>query len=256
MRIVIIGSGGGIGKELTKNLISSEHEICKIGRSKQDGFSFQCDVSNLESIKTCVKEIEKKWKLVDALICCHGVQSPIGLTINTDPIKWSNNIDINLKGTYYAIHSFYSLLSKSLNNSKILCFSGGGSTNVRPNLSAYAVSKTGIVRLVETLATELKDKSIDINAISPGAIFTNMTIEILNSKNDAGTKEFNDAIKLSKDNTDKINKLTELVNFLLSTKSDGISGKLISSLWDNWQDLNTFKEKLKNPDYLTLRRIS
>ena len=47
MNIVITGSSSGIGKLLSKYFIEKNHNVCKISRSKQDGFSFQCDVSDL-----------------------------------------------------------------------------------------------------------------------------------------------------------------------------------------------------------------
>lgn len=248
MNIVITGSSSGIGKLLSKYFIEKNHNVCKISRSKQDGFSFQCDVSDLNSMQKCVDSISKEWSHVDCLICCAGIQDPIGPAMLSDPLKWTNNINVNLIGTYYTIYSFYKLLNKS----KIICFSGGGSTSSRPNFSSYGVAKTGILRLVEILSDEF-NSNIEINAIAPGAIYTNMTKQVLSNSELAGKKEWESANKLSKDNDGKIEKVIELIEFLIST--NGISGKIISAQWD---DLNVIKnniQDIQNTDVYTLRRI-
>lgn len=248
MNIVITGSSSGIGKLLSKYFIEKNHNVCNISRSKQDGFSFQCDVSNLDSIQNCVELISKQWNHVDCLICCAGIQDPIGPAMLSDPLKWKNNIDVNLIGTYYTIHSFYKLL----NRSKIICFSGGGSTSSRPNFSSYGVAKTGILRLVEILSDEF-DSNIEINAIAPGAIYTNMTEQILANGELAGKNEWESANKLSKNNDEKIKKVIELIEFLIST--NGIRGKIISAQWDNLDDIKNNIEDIQNTDIYTLRRI-
>jgi len=138
---------------------------------------------------------------------------------------------------------------------KVICFSGGGSTSPRPNFAAYGVSKTGVVRLVETLAAEWEQLPLDINAVAPGAIFTRMTEEILaRGEKLAGQEEFESAGKLSRDNSGKLGKVLGLVEFLLSAKSDGISGKLISAQWDAWDKLPERKADLCS-DIYTLRRV-
>ena len=138
----------------------------------------------------------------------------------------------------------------------MICFSGGGSTSPRPNFSAYGVAKTGVVRLVEMLASEWQGNPPDINAIAPGAIFTKMTEEVLaRGEKLAGQKEFESAAKMQRDNSAKLEKVLGLVEFLLSEKSDGISGKLISAPWDPWQNLAALREELMKSDIYTLRRI-
>jgi len=74
----------------------------------------------------------------------------------------------NLDGTFNAIRAFYEALRRNPRRAKIVCFSGGGATRPRPNFSAYGVSKTAVVRLVETVADEERDAPLDINAVAPG----------------------------------------------------------------------------------------
>jgi NAD(P)-dependent dehydrogenase (short-subunit alcohol dehydrogenase family) len=256
MRIVLTGSSSGIGKFLADTLAASGHEVCRLARSPQEGFSFQCDVGDWEAVQGCADKISAKWNFVDALICCAGIQEPIGPAMEIDPLAWRKNLAVNLDGTFFAIRAFYPLLKKSSTRAKVICFSGGGSTSPRPNFAAYGVAKTGVVRLVEMLASEWAGNPPDINAIAPGAIFTKMTEEVLAcGEKLAGAKEFESAAKLSRDNDAKLAKVFGLVETLLSAQSDGISGKLISAPWDPWQNLPALREELMKSDIYALRRI-
>jgi NAD(P)-dependent dehydrogenase (short-subunit alcohol dehydrogenase family) len=256
MKIVLTGSSSGIGKFLADTLAARGHEICRLARSPQAGFSFQCDVADWSAVETCAGEISAKWTSLDALICCAGIQEPIGPAMKMNPLAWRKNLAVNLDGTFFAIRAFYPLLKKSSARGKVICFSGGGSTGPRPNFAAYGVAKTGVVRLVEMLASEWQNEMLDINAIAPGAIFTKMTEEVLaRGEQFSGKKEFESAQKMSRDNSEKLQKVIGLVETLLSPASDGISGKLISAPWDPWQKFPEQREELMKSDIYTLRRI-
>jgi NAD(P)-dependent dehydrogenase (short-subunit alcohol dehydrogenase family) len=256
MKIVITGSSSGIGQFLADALAHGGHEVCRLARSPQDGFSFQCDVSDWSADENCAKKVSEKWTSLDALICCAGIQEPIGPAMEIDPLAWRKNLAVNLDGTFFAIRAFYPLLKKSAARAKVICFSGGGSTSPRPNFAAYGVAKTGVVRLVEMLASEWQNEPLDINAIAPGAIFTKMTEEVLaRGKKLAGPKEFASAAKMPRDNNAKLAKVLGLVEMLLAPASDGISGKLISAPWDPWPNLPARREELMTSDIYTLRRI-
>jgi 3-oxoacyl-[acyl-carrier protein] reductase len=138
---------------------------------------------------------------------------------------------------------------------KIVCFSGGGATKARPNFSAYAASKTAVVRLVETLAQEWVDDPVDINVIAPGALSTRMTEEILELGTAAGEAEVTAARKVLFEGDEDFERVGGLVDFLLSPKSDGVTGKLLSAKWDPWHSLHKHKTDLESMDIYTLRRI-
>lgn len=257
MKIVLTGSSSGIGQFLAQALARAGHEVCGLARSQQEGFGFHCDVSDWGAVQSCVEKIAAKWNAVDALICCAGIQEPIGPAMEIDPIAWRKNLAVNLDGTFFPVRALHALLKKSAAHAKVICFSGGGATAARANFAAYGVAKTGVVRLVETLASEWRGERRDINAIAPGAIFTRMTEQVLATGEAlAGADEFSSATKLPRDNCAKLERVRGLVEFLLSPASDGISGRLISAQWDAWQDLPSRKSELMDSDIYTLRRIT
>ena len=145
-------------------------------------------------------------------------------------------------------------LFKKIGRGKIINFSGGGATSSRPNFSAYAVSKTAVVRLTEILAEELSKYNIDVNVVAPGAINTGMLDEIIEADARAG-EEYDKALKRVKEGGDSVEKIVDLCRFLVSSESYGISGKLISAIWDDYRS-EPFLERLRrDPDFCTLRRI-
>jgi len=137
---------------------------------------------------------------------------------------------------------------------KIVNLSGGGATAPLPRLSAYAASKAAVVRLTETLAVE--NPEIAINAIAPGALNTRMLEEVLAAGPErVGAAFYESALKQKKSGGAPLDAGAGLCVFLLSPESDGISGRLISAIWDKWKDLPAHAEELRRGDIYTLRRI-
>ena len=135
--------------------------------------------------------------------------------------------------------------------------SGGGATNPLPRISAYAVSKAAIVRFIETLAEEVRGSGIDVNALAPGALNTRMLGEILEAGPEKVGKDFYErSLKQKEAGGTQLGLGADLALFLASAASDGITGKLISAVWDNWEHWSEHKNELSSSDVYTLRRIA
>jgi NAD(P)-dependent dehydrogenase (short-subunit alcohol dehydrogenase family) len=146
---------------------------------------------------------------------------------------------------------------RSLGSGKIIQLSGGGATAPMPRMSAYAASKAAIVRFVETLAQEVREAKIDVNAVAPGALNTRMLEDVLAAGPDKiGRARYEQAMKQKGEGGASLDRAAALAVFLASRASDGITGKLISAVWDPWADLASFKAELERTDVYTLRRIT
>ncbi len=215
-----------------------------------------CDVADWPQIERAAAEIAATWPEVESLVTCAGWQGELGPAVAADPRKWSATIRANLDATYFAIRAFHALLARAPRRAKIICLSGGGATKARPNFSAYAAAKTGVVRLVETIAAEAGGGPLDINAVAPGAINTRMTAEVIAlGPAVVGQAEYETARKQQAAGGASLDRALELIDFLLSEKSDGITGRLISAPWDPWADLAGHADELATTDIYTLRRI-
>jgi NAD(P)-dependent dehydrogenase (short-subunit alcohol dehydrogenase family) len=135
---------------------------------------------------------------------------------------------------------------------KIILISGGGSAYARPNFTAYAASKTAVVRFGETLAEEVRDHNVQVNILAPGAAYSHMTDEILHAGEErAGRKEIEDAEKVQITGGIHAEKQIALALFLASERSNHISGKLIH-VNDDWKK---FEQENMKPELFTLRRV-
>ena len=237
MNIVITGVSSGIGKYLTEYFLSKNNNVYGLSRKKNTNdhplFTWHfADVTDIESIKIALSRCP--YKTIDVLICGAGDVLPIGNSMQINPADWARNISTNLVGTFNTIHTFFPLFQPSNEKrGKIFCFAGGGGTSSRPMFSAYACSKTGVIRLVEVLDDEWKAAGtpIDITAISPGLIKTQMTENVLTLPvSFSSVKEYQDAQKA---NLENLPILTECLESLISKK--GYSGKSVSSIWDDWK---------------------
>jgi 3-oxoacyl-[acyl-carrier protein] reductase len=113
-----------------------------------------------------------------------------------------------------------------------------------------------VVRFTETLAEETRGDGIDVNAIAPGALNTRLLDQVLAAGSKlAGVAFYQQSIKQRDEGGAPVEKGARLCAFLLSTESDGITGKLISAVWDPWDHLPEHREQLNTSDIYTLRRI-
>jgi NAD(P)-dependent dehydrogenase (short-subunit alcohol dehydrogenase family) len=265
MNIVVTGSSTGIGRALALRLVGRGHSVWGLARSEQASFASgksgiftpsRCDVGNWGEVEASFQQIGAKWTHVDGLVCCAGSHGAVGPATRADPSRWSATVRSNLDGTFNSIRAAYELLRRAPRRSKVVCFAGGGATKARANFSGYGIAKTGIVRLVETIAEEESRVPLDINAVAPGAIATRLTDEIISlGPNVAGQAEFDSAVKQKAGGGASLERALDLVEWLLSMESDGISGKLISAPWDPWQGLGAHADSLRKSDVYTLRRI-
>ena len=126
-----------------------------------------------------------------------------------------------------------------------------------PRISGYAVSKVGIVRFIESLSKELSGYKIDVNSVAPGTINTSMLSEVLNAGPKLiGKNAYKKALFQKKVGGSSMESACNLILFLASEYSNGISGKLISAIWDDWKNWSNHKSILAKSDLFTLRRIT
>ena len=169
--------------------------------------------------------------------------------------EWFRAIEINLLGAVLLSRAVLPHFKKAARG-KIIQLSGGGLRVRCPCLSAYAASKAAVIRFVETLAEETRPHHIDVNAIAPGALNTRMLDEFLAAGPERiGSAFYERSLRQKKDGGAPLGKGADLAVFLGSPSSDGITGKLISAVWDPWEALPDHLDDLNGTDIYTLRRI-
>ena len=269
---LITGGSQGLGKSIARSFLreGASVMICardakaleatarelSVGLQKgQQIFFKSADISDEKEARALIVATLEKFPRLDVLVNNAGIYGPKGNLETTDWAEWVNAIRINLFGAVFLCRELLPHF-KVLGRGKIINLSGGGATAPFPRFSAYATSKAAIVRFTETLAEEIREQHIDVNAIAPGPLNTRFTDEVLEAGPDRVGREFYEKARIQKTQGGApMEKASELCVFLASAASDGITGKLLSALWDPWADLDGHKDELRRTDIYTLRRI-
>ena len=213
------------------------------------------DVSNRDDVERLAAHACGEFPDLQILVNNAGVYGPIGPSEAVDWDSWVRAIEINLFGSVLMCRALLPHF-KRRRYGKIVQLSGGGATNPLPRLTAYAASKAAIVRFAESLALDVRDLGIDVNSIAPGPLNTRMMRELLEAGPEAAGDAFFDRMKrIAEEGGAPLETGAALAVFLASAASDGITGKLLSAVWDPWETFADRRDDLHRTDVYTLRRI-
>ena len=213
------------------------------------------DVSKRADVTRLASAALQAFPHLQILVNNAGVYGPKGRIEEVDWDEWVQAVEINLLGSILMARAFLPHF-RSQRYGKIIQLSGGGATAPLPLISAYAASKAGIVRFMETLAEEVKEDRVDINSIAPGALNTRLLDEVLEAgEQKVGRSFYERARKQKEEGGAPLEKGASLAVFLGSSASDGLTGKLISAVWDPWEHFPEHLDELQKSDMYTLRRI-
>ena len=115
---------------------------------------------------------------------------------------------------------------------------------------AYSASKAGVIALTRCLAAGLAKHNIRVNCVAPGLMDTPLVAPIMNEKR---IRRVQETVPLKRHG--RAEETANTVLFLASPESDGLSGKLISLLWDNWKEIPQHLDKVMSSDIYAMRRI-
>lgn len=254
-QFVLQGANVAICARNAEELYQAEQRLKKIAKDQSKVLAKPTDVSKLGQVESLVAAGLAEFGQIDVLVANAGIYGTKGPIDEIDWHAWSDAIDINLKGTVIQCRAILPHF-KQRKKGKIIILSGGGATKPMPYLSAYAASKAAVVRFAETLALETKDYAIDVNTIAPGALNTRLLDEVLAAGPlKVGKSFYEQSLKQSTEGGTSLERGATLCTFLASKESDGITGKLISAIWDPWEKLPEFLHELQTTDIYTLRRI-
>jgi 3-oxoacyl-[acyl-carrier protein] reductase len=213
------------------------------------------DVAEEDDVARLVDAALGRFPQLDTLVCNAGIYGPIGLLEDGPWEEWEHAVRVNLFGSVLCCRALVPHL-RARGYGKIVQVSGGGATAPMPRFSAYAASKAAVIRFAETLAEELRDAGIDVNAIAPGPLNTRLLDDVLSAGPDHAGAEFHArAVEQRESGGVPLELAARLAVFLASAASDGISGRLISARWDAWEGLMGHRDELAASDVYTLRRI-
>ena len=232
---LITGATRGIGREIALTLAEEGYNIALNYRKANEELEklrkeieekgVKClavcgDVSNFEEVEKFVKEIILEFGRIDVLVNNAGITKDM-LLMRMKKEDFESVVDVNLVGTFNVTKNVISYMMKArsgriVNISSVVGISGNaGQTN-------YSASKAGIIGFTKSLAKEVASRNINVNAVAPGFIETNMT-EVLKEEI---KEEIAKSIPLKR--MGKAKDVANLVKFLVSEDSSYITGQVIN----------------------------
>jgi NAD(P)-dependent dehydrogenase (short-subunit alcohol dehydrogenase family) len=269
---LITGATQGLGLEIARSYLQAgARGVCICGRDRagmeralaelraqadagQLVVGEVADVSSPDDVSRLTARALAELGEITILVSNAGVQGATGSVERADWSDWVRTIEINLLGSVLLARAVVGHM-RERGYGKIVQLSGGGATAPMPGLSAYAASKAAVVRFTETLAVELRDDHVDVNALAPGALNTRMLDEVLQAGPErVGEAHYQRALAQQQSGGVPLARGADLAVFLGSAASDGVTGKLLSAVWDPWAQLPAHRAELDS-DVYTLRRI-
>lgn len=271
--ILVTGGSIGIGNAVARACVEAGADIAICARNRGELERAQAelqaeagpdrrvlarpmDVSRPNEVSELIDWLEKEAFILTGLVNAAGILGPTGTLDEIDVNEWVSAIQVNLIGTMLVCRAVLPVF-RGRRYGKIVNFSGGGATSPRPRFSAYAASKAAVVRLTENLAKEEESSRIFINAVAPGAVNTRMLEQVLDAgAEQVGQPAYENAAKQKRSGGASPERAAGLCVALVSQATDGITGRLISAVWDPWESLAGYKDELNASDIYTLRRIT
>lgn len=190
---------------------------------KKDGgnaFLLQADVAEAADVEKMFAWIAENVKRLDILVNNAGITRD-NLILKMTEEEYNRVIDTNLKGVFYCLKQASRMMLKQ-RYGKIINISSISGIHGNPGQINYSAAKAGVIGMTKTLARELASRSINVNAIAPGYINTDMTV---NLRDEIKAKAI-EAIPLRRFGEGE--DIAEAVVFLASDKASYITGQVLS----------------------------
>ena len=232
---LVTGAGRGIGKAIALELAAkgafvivnyngskeaAEQTVAEIKAAGGDAIAYQCSVSDYEACGAMITALIKEYAHIDILVNNAGITRD-GLLMKMSEEDYDAVINTNLKGCYNTIRhmSRYFLKQRA---GKIINISSVSGILGNAGQANYSASKAGVIGLTKAVARELASRGINVNAVAPGFVETDMT----DALSDSVKENLKSQIPLGKIGHPQ--DIAKAVAFLASPDANYITGQVLS----------------------------
>lgn len=230
---VVTGASRGIGRAVALKLASmnatvivnyagskdkAESVVKEIQEMGKTAEAVQCDVSDFEQCSQLIQQVQEHYGRIDILVNNAGITRD-GLAMAMKEEDFDEVIATNLKGTFNCIR-FASRIMMKQRYGKIINMSSVSGVTGNAGQVNYSAAKAGVIGITKSMARELAGRHINVNAIAPGFIETDMTNELSEKVKEQAVAQ----IPLGR--FGKAEEVAELAAFLAGNQSDYITGQV------------------------------
>lgn len=234
--VIVTGGSKGIGKEIALSFARLNANVIILGRNQKaldhalndlqaihkNNKAFQVDVNDLKNVKNIVAKIIDYYGTVDVLVNNAGINIPKP-AIEVTEEDWDQVIDTNLKSLFFISQAFAKQLIKQKSGGRIINIASQMSFVGYYKRAAYCSSKGGVVQLTKALAVEWAAHKINVNAVAPTFIETELTSKMFEDED--FKKDVESRILLGK--LPKAEDISGAVLYLASNLANFVTGETI-----------------------------
>jgi 3-oxoacyl-[acyl-carrier protein] reductase len=232
---IVTGGSRGIGRSIalklaekganvvvnyTNNASKAQEVVDEVKKMGVEALALKADVSSEDDVKALVKEVSKHFDTIDILVNNAGITRDT-LVIRMKDEDWDKVMDINLKGTYLCTKLIGKKMMKQ-RSGKIVNITSVVGIMGNAGQANYAASKAGVIGFTKSIAKEFAPRGINVNAVAPGFIQTDMTDKLPEE-----VKE-NYAASIPLGRLGSPEDVANIVAFLCSEEADYLTGQVIN----------------------------
>jgi NAD(P)-dependent dehydrogenase (short-subunit alcohol dehydrogenase family) len=234
---IVTGAGSGIGRSVARHLAAEGARVvvadlnrataletsAQIKESSGKAIAIQVDVSSPTQVTTLASQSLERWGQIDILVNSAGVSGGHPF-LEMEVAEWDRVLSVNLKGAFLCSQAVARAMVQAGRGGKIINITSVNSEIAAPGISHYCASKGGLRMLTKVLAIELAPHKINVNAVGPGIIDTNLTVRSMNDPD--RLRYLMEQVPWRR--VGQPEDVAEAVLFLASERADYITG---STLW-------------------------
>ena len=233
---VVTGAGRGMGRAVALGLASEGAQVvvAELDKPQADavvaevrgaggrGLAVQVDIADVEAVRSLFRQTVEAFGTVDILVNNAGIGIPKPLVEYTEQ-DWNRQLDVNLKGMFFATQEAAKLMIPRRRGKIVNFASTAAFVSSSTPETAYDISKGGVRQLTISVAAELAPHNINVNAVAPGTIMTELTLKVL----DTEEKMARAAAKIPLGRLGTPEDMVGPVLFLCSSDADYVTGHVL-----------------------------
>ena len=269
--VVVTGASSGIGRAVAMRLARGGRTVVCVSRREPalqavvrairdaglDACAVPADVTREDRVRDVLARAERAGSL-RGLVHAAGVLGAISPLVDVPVREWVDVVTTNLVGSMIVLKHAAERMAALGGPASIVLLSGGGASTAFPNYSAYAASKTAVVRLAETAAAELRGTRVRVNVLAPGFIATPIHAATLDAGPERAGPAYYEATRRRLDGDDGVPmaRAVAAIELLLSERACGLTGRFLSAEHDDLEALAARSATLPEDAYRLRRQVA
>jgi 3-oxoacyl-[acyl-carrier protein] reductase len=229
---IVTGGAQGIGEGIVRRLAQAGAKVgvvdlkfeqasavaAQLGAQGHQAFAGQVDVSDRASVEKMIQLALEQTGRIDILVNNAGIAGRAAPVWEQTDQDWQRVIDINLTGVFYCCRAVMPhMLQRGYGRIVNIASLAGKEGN--PNMTAYSASKAGVIALSKSIAKEVAEIDICVNAVTPTVIRTPILDQLTEEQVDYMTS------RIPRGRTGTVEEVAAVVHFLASPDCSFVTGQ-------------------------------